>query len=386
MKLSACLSPLLAVVLSGVGVTQQPPTYGPAGSSNSDPELTRSSMVLSGKVVLEDGTPIPGTAAVQTLCKGQRRTVAHTDGSGGFSFTLAEQVSTATAIGGGIVDASIGPRDGLPIGDSPSPLHNQRQWRECAILAELPGFTSQVVDIVSRTDNRGGNIGSISLHRIANVAGLTISTTSAAAPDPAKKALEKGFEQEKKDQLNAAKESFQKAVDLYPQYAVAWFEMGRISMANHDFAGAKASFNKSMAADPHYVNPYLGLAQIAAGEQKWQDMADLTAKVVAMNPINFPNAWFFNGYANYNLGRFAEAEKSAAEGLKIDAEHRFPRLEYLLGMVLMERKDYTGATQHMQSFLRAVTDPREVAEAKKQLAEISRLAALATASVPGEKK
>src|SRR5262249_5110956 len=147
-----------------------------------------------------------------------------------------------------------------------------------------------------------------------------------------------------------------------------------------DVANAKLSFNKSLQADSHYVNPYLGLAEIAAREQKWQDMADLTAKVVALNPINFPNAWFFNGYANYNLGRLVDAEKSAREGLKIDGEHRYPRLEYLLGMVLLERKDYAGANEHMQNFLHGVSDPREVNEAKTQLAEIARLSGTNTAT------
>jgi len=69
--------------------------------------------------------------------------------------------------------------------------------------------------IISRTDNHGGNIGSISLHRIAGVQGLTISATSAGARCGAK-ALEKGHEQEKKNKWDAALESFQKAVDAIP--------------------------------------------------------------------------------------------------------------------------------------------------------------------------
>ena len=378
MKLQACLCPLLAIGFYSLAQAQ--------GGPSPDPELSRPNIVLSGKVVLDDGNPIPGTAAVQTLCKGQKRTVAHTDPSGKFSFTLVEQASSLPSIAGGIVDASVGPNDGLPIGDSPSPLHNRRQWRECAVLADLAGFTSDPVEIISRTDNNGGNIGSIVLHRIANVEGLTISATSAAAPEDAKKMLEKGSEQEKKDRLNTALDAFQKAVDIYPQYATAWFELGRINLAKGNVLAAKQAFGKALEADSHYVSPYLGLAQISLQEQKWQEVADLSAKVVRLNPINFPNAWLFNGYANYYLGRMADAEKSALEGLKIDPEHHVPKLEYLLGMILMDRKDYTAASEHMQNFLHAVSDPREIAEAKKQLAQISHLAETPTAALPGEKK
>ena len=190
--------------------------------------------------------------------------------------------------------------------------------------------------------------------------------------------MEKGYEQEKKNSWDGAQQSFRKAVDIYPQYAVAWFELGRISLLKGDTAGAKQAFGKSMQLDPQYVNPYLGLAQLAFQEQNWQETADLTTKVLAMNPVNFPNAWFLNGYANYNLGKIADAEKSAREGLKADPEHHFPRLEYLLGMALMERKDYAGANEHLQNFLHAASNPREIAEAKKELEEVTRLSATAS--------
>jgi len=219
------------------------------------------------------------------------------------------------------------------------------------------------------------------LHRLSNIQSLTLSATSAAASDPARKELEKGYELEKKSDWDAALQSFQKAIELYPRYAVAWFEVGRIKFLKGQVADAKQAFNKSIQADPQYVNPYLGMAQMAFQAQNWQETADWTAKVLSMNPTNSPNTWFLNGYANFNLGKIAEAEKSAREGLKVDSEHHFPRLEYLLGMTLMQRKDYAGANEHLQAFLHAVNSPREIEEAKKELDEIARLSANASAGV-----
>jgi tetratricopeptide (TPR) repeat protein len=389
MRLQACLCWILFTSLSALAIAQSSPSradgYSPAGGG-SDPELSRPSIVLSGKVVVDDGTPPPGQVAVQTLCRGQKHTVAYTDSSGTFSFVLAEQRVGANALSAGFSDASVaGGPDGLPVGNNPSPLANAREWRECSVQAELPGFTSETVYIISKVDNRGGNIGSIKLSRIARVQGLTVSATSSAAPEEARKSLEKGHDLEKKNKWDEAFQAFQKAVEVYPRYAVAWFEIGRVHLMKGDVAAAKQSFGKSLEADPQYVNPYLGLVQIAGQEQKWQEMADLTAKVVGLNPINFPNAWFYNGYANFNLGKLPEAEKSAREGLKVDTEHQYPRLEYLLGMTLMEEKDYSSASEHLQNFLHSVTDPREIAEAKKQLAEVVRLSASANVT-PGTSK
>jgi tetratricopeptide (TPR) repeat protein len=336
---------------------------------------------------MDDGTPPPVQVAVQTLCRGEKRTVAHTDPQGKFSFTLIEQKGGAGSSDANVPDASnSGGRDGLPIGDSANPLSNMREWRKCAVQAELAGFKSETVDIISRTDNWGGNIGSIKLSRIAQVQGLTISATSAAAPENAKQAFEKGLVAEKKNKLDAALELFNKAVEAYPQYAVAWSEIGRVQMMKGDVAAAKHSFSKSLDSDSQYVNPYLGLTQIALQQQKWQETADLTLALLNLNPVNFPNAWFYNGYANYNLGNLADAEKSARAGLKVDSEHHYPKLEYLLGVTLLEKKDYASASEHLQNFLHMATDPREVAEVKKQLEEAVRLSTATNSGVTSDKK
>jgi tetratricopeptide (TPR) repeat protein len=339
-----------------------------------DPDVNRPSIRLSGKVVVDDGSRLPRWAAVETVCKGQKRIVAHTDSEGAFAFAIGEEFAGAEAMGAGLADASISASGGFPIGNTPNVTHNLREWRSCAVQAELPGFTSEVVQIISRTES-GGDMGFIRLRRIGHVEGFTISATSAAAPEPAKKALDKGLELQRKNKWEAAQESLQKAVQIYPQYAVAWFELGRVQLQRRDINNAKRSFAQSLAADAHYANPYFPLARIAAQEQRWQDMADLTSKLLAVSPSGFPEAWYFNSVAQYNLGKLPEATNSAREGLKIDGEHHYPKLEYLLGLLLEEQRDYAGAQQHMQNYLHLVNNPRDVEEAKRQLEEIARLAA-----------
>jgi tetratricopeptide (TPR) repeat protein len=283
-------------------------------------------------------------------------------------------------MGAGFSDASMSANGGLPYGDTPNVEHNRREWRACGLQAELPGYTSEIVELIARTDNRGGNIGSIALHRIGPVEGNSISATSAAAPAEAREALEKGYEQVGKKKWDAARESFERAVQIYPQYAVAWFELGRVQMQKKDVAAAKHSFQQSLASDSHFASPYLGLTQIAVQEQRWQDIADLTSKLIALGSVNFPDVWYFSGVANYNLMKFSAAEKSVREGLRVDPDHHVPKLEYLLSVVLMEQHDYAGAREHMQNYLHLAINPRDVEGAQATLAEINRLSASATAS------
>ncbi len=247
------------------------------------------------------------------------------------------------------------------------------------MLAELEGFTSEIVELMARTGDEGGDIGFVTLHRVIPVTGVTISPTSAAAPEPAKKALEKAYGQEKNNKWNAAKTSLQKAVQIYPKYAVAWFELGRVQFLQKDRDGAIHSFLQSVAIDPKFPSPYLGLMQIAAQGQQWKALADVTAQVISLDSTASPEVWFFNGVGNYNLNQLAQAENSAREGSKLDTGHHFPKLEYLLGIVLEERRDYAGANEHMQAYLHLISDPREVEGAQKELAEIARLSTTAAA-------
>ena len=353
--------------------------FGQNPSTQNDPDVTRARILISGKVVLDDGTPLPRSVVVQTTCKGQKRIAAHTDSHGRFSFTIGDPNSVSEAMGGGFEDASVSAKGGMSVGDTPNVAHNLREWRGCGVLAELEGFTSEVVELMARTGDEGGDIGFVTLHRVAPVGALTVSPTSAAAPEPARKALEKAYEQEKNNKWNAAKTSLQKAVQIYPNYAVAWFELGRVQFLQKDREGAIHSFLQSVAIDPKFPSPYLGLMQIASQGQQWKALADVTAKVISLDSAASPEVWFFNGVGNYNLNQLDQAEKSAREGLKLDGGHHFPKLEYLLGIVLEEQKDYAGANEHMQAYLHLISDPREVEGAQKELAEIARLSTMAAA-------
>ena len=325
---------------------------------------TTAGISLSGKVVLDDGSALTDSAAIQTNCRNHIRTETHTDLHGGFSFQFTGTPTSANEIS---PDAESSSRD-------TSPTHAERRGLEdCQLQAALPGFKSDVVELARFKGTDFIEIGRVVLHRLKNVEGFTISATTAQAPAAARKALEKGQQQEQQAKWDDAQKSFEKAVAVYPQFAAAWYELGRVQMQKNDSAGARNSFQQSMVADPKYVNSYLGLIPLAQREQKWQELDDVTNKLLALNPVNFPEAWFSNTVAKYYLGNFAEAEKSARHGLEVDTEHRVPKLEYMLGMLLMKKPDYPDAARHLQAFLSLSTQPAEVAEAQKQLAEIARL-------------
>ncbi|MBZ5703861.1 MAG: tetratricopeptide repeat protein [Acidobacteriia bacterium] len=342
---------------------------------------------LSGKVVIDDGTPLTERAAIQTVCKGQKHNETYTDSHGQFSFEFVTRSSAKTGNSAGIMDADSSWTNPTTVLMTPtSILGTQRDWKDCQLQAVLPGFTSDAVELSMISPFDHNDLGRIVLHRIEQIQGTTISATSAAAPGAAKKAFEKGRDQEKKSKWDEAQQDFEKAVQVYPSYAVAWYELGRMQAQKKDIAGAGHSFDQALAADPKFASPYQGLAELAFHARQWQQVVTLTEKLLALNPVNFPDAWFFNSVGNYFLQNLEVAEKSARQGIRTDEQHTIPKLEYVLGMILMEKRNYQEAGVHMQQYLHLVHNPADVDEAQKQLAQITRLST--TASVPAvvEKK
>ena len=245
----------------------------------------------------------------------------------------------------------------------------------CELRASLPGFRSDTVVLTSRRLFDNPEVGTIVLHRLGNVEGTTISFTSMRAPKEARKAYDKARQSLNKRKWAAAQKELEKAVQIYPEYATAWFELGRTYEAQENFQQARDAYGKALAADGKFVNPYVHIAGLAARDGNWQEVVETTDRLLRLNPFDFPGAYFYNSVANYNLRNLDAAEKSAREALKLDGQHRFPKIDRILGVILAQKNDLQGAARHMRNYLQLDPKAGDAELVKKQLAEIENLVA-----------
>ncbi|HEY7389205.1 MAG TPA: tetratricopeptide repeat protein [Bryobacteraceae bacterium] len=350
------------------------------------PDMNRP-IFLSGKVVMDDGSKPPEPVAIERVCNGIVRREQFTDSKGHFSFQLGQNNYAYT-------DASTSAADGIPnsrginsvnnMPGMPSRGFSERDLFGCELRASLPGFRSDVVNLANHRAMDNPDLGTIVLHRLGNVEGLTISATSMAAPKDARKAYEKGREAASKGKLEDGQKQLEKAVEVYPKYAVAWYELGKVHQQNKDIEGARKAFGEALKADPKFISPYDNMAQMAAQEQKWDEVADITDRMIRLNPVDFPNAYYLNGVANLNLHRLDAAQKSASYLVSQDTNHRMPRASYLLGIVLAQKQDWNGAATQLRTFIDHAPPGSDLETPKKQLADVER--ALATKDGSAEKK
>jgi tetratricopeptide (TPR) repeat protein len=243
------------------------------------------------------------------------------------------------------------------------------------LRANLPGYRSQVVSLANRRAMDSPDVGTIFLHRLGNAEGRVISAISLAAPKGARKAFDKGSDLARKHKLDDAMKNYQKAVDVYPKYAAAWFELGKLQAAKGQADDAHHSFDAAVEADPKYLSPYLELSRLALGARNWPELADVTGRAVKLDPFDYPQQFFFNSVANFNLQNMDAAEKSAREAQKLDTEHHYPQVSHLLGVILAQRQDYTGAAGAMRNYLKFAPDAADAATVRRQLDQLEKLSA-----------
>lgn len=372
------------------------PTQPQTTQPNTFPEMQRP-VYISGKVVLSDGTPPPESVAVQLVCNGSPRSVGYTDSKGRFSVDLTNRNNSAlysdasqsgpSPFGGGMGNSGMGNMGGM-MANSRNPNSSgitERNLMGCDFQAYLAGFRSDQVNLSNRRSMDNPDLGTIVLHRLGNVEGLTISATSALAPKDARKAYDKAKNEAKKGKWENAEREYEKAVEVYPKYATAWYELGVAQQQQNNLEGARKSYAQAIAADPKLVTPYQQLAVLAAKESKWDEVAANTEKLLKLNPIDFPQAWFYNALAKYRLQNFGGAEESARKGLDLDKGHRMPKMDQLLGVILAEKRDYPGAAEHLNNYLKFAPESTDAAIVKKQLAEIQKQLQ-ATTKAPAEEK
>jgi tetratricopeptide (TPR) repeat protein len=359
-----------------VTTTPTQPTQPSNPTQMPEPQMP---IFLSGKVVMDDGTPPATSIAIQRLCSGTPRTVAFTNPRGQFNFQWGATsgiVPDASEIMYGIGMRSpddSGINNGLrggPMGDSSTSLLG------CELVANAPGFRSARLDLSGHRASDSPEIGTIVLHRIAGVEGTSVSATALNAPKDARKAWEKGVQLLHKSKAAEAEKELEKAVAIYPKYANAWLDLGRARLQQQATGPAQDALLKAVEADGKLVEPYVELGEMASRRQDWPDAARYLDRALQLDPVDYPRLWFEDAVADYNVQNFDRAEKNAREALKLAPPASDPRANRLLGLILINKQDYAGAGDALRTYLKLSPDAKDLDEVRAQLGQIdSRLAA-----------
>jgi TolA-binding protein len=353
------------------------PTTG-TPSTNTSPTIT-SPVFLSGRVAVDDGSPLPGPATIERVCNGVTHAEGYTDTKGNFGIQLGNEqgvfqdATDGTGRGGGMPGMS-GGQSGTS-GGSMGQSSQERMLTNCELRARLGGFRSQSIILAGRRIMDDPEVGTILLHREAPGEGSTISVTTLQAPKDARKAFEKGLEYIKKNKYAEARTEYEKAVQIDQKFAAAWCELGKMQAGAEDFDMARGSFRMAIQSDPKFPVPYMELSKIAVEQKKWQEVSDLTATAIRLDSFDYPQAFLFNAAAHYNLRETAAAEKSVIEAERLDSRHQYPQIAHLYGLILAQKQDYAGAVTRLRDYLKLYPGASDAADVRIQLQKLDQAVA-----------
>jgi len=313
------------------------------------------SLYFMGKVEVQGGTLLWDPIPVIVNCAGTTRYDTQTDAKGSFRIQAAVKTSEV----------------GSPTAADDKKL-TPSQLIGCEVRAVLEGFASTAVTIGNRSIMDNPDLGTISLRVDEHATGSAASATTASAPKEALKSFEKARSEAIDNHSDSAQHDLEKAVKIDPQFAEAWYQLGKIEETAKPQDAVNA-YSKAAAADPQFAPTYQHLAAVAASQKKWQDVVDATNHALKLDPAGNAQLWYYNAVGNYNLGHADVAETSARTSLAMDPSHVAPNTEQLLAVMLAARGDYAGSLEHLRNCL-TYTPPGPNADLmKQQVAQLEKL-------------
>jgi tetratricopeptide (TPR) repeat protein len=372
------LTALFASLFLVVGAQAQKPSGGSQGqssspngnsgtnanSNNNRPDMDnlihqgRAGSYYGGTVKLANGALPWDPILINVVCSGETRHTTVTDAKGNF-------IISPKADDGPINSAASS--SNTPSGDAQNKA--VAQFVGCDVKAALTGFEASSVTIAQRNLTDDPNIGTITLKPAENATGSAMSATTAAAPKDATKAYEKARSEWAENKPDKAQKDLQKAVQVDPQFAEAWYQLGKIQEAQKS-PDSVNSFQKAIAADPKFVPPYEHLVSSEGQAEKWQDVLDTTNKELQINPAGSPRLFYYNAVANMKLNKPDAAEDSVKKAIAADPNHTEPNAEQLYAVILANKQDLPGALEHLRIAVKYLPPGPNADLVKKQIAQL----------------
>lgn len=209
---------------------------------------------LQGRILTDDGEPLPDSTLVVLDCGAGDRAPVTVDSTGSFEFPL-----------------------GAPSGD-------------CFVRITAPGYRAVSMQAHSLPDDP--RLPSAVMRRLGRGQGESLSTSHLAAPLQAVESYWKARrEMTGLSGYDAASvfRHLEAAVSLYPGYAQAWFEIGRLHLALDSTRKAISAFEMALQADPWFVSPYQPLLLLLRATSDPTRAAEVCKDLRRINPALPPD-------------------------------------------------------------------------------------------------
>ena len=202
-----------------------------------------------------------------------------------------------------------------------------------------------------------------------------VAATALAVPSKAKKDYSEACAALRDKKIEIAEKHLRAAVQVYPNYSLAWVTLGQMLAAENHTEDARNACAQGSAVEPKYLPAYLCLAEIAAREKAWGDVLLLSNRALDLDPSTTAISYEYNAAANLRINKLDDAERSALRALSIDKDNTDPRAHFLLAQIYEAKGDRANEIAQLREYLKYAKDTDDVAAVKQSLSQLEQSAA-----------
>jgi Flp pilus assembly protein TadD len=168
----------------------------------------------------------------------------------------------------------------------------------------------------------------------------------------------------------AAEKRLERAVELAPQFAGAWNNLGTIAYQTQRFPLAEVRFREALRQDPRAYEPLVNLGGVLVTLHKLDEALEVNVHAALVRP-NDALAHSQLGMAYFEIGQFDDAVKHLEIARRLDPAH-FSHPQLWLAGVHMLRGDKRDAADVLEDFLRHHPDYPQAAAMRQRIDELRR--------------
>lgn len=182
----------------------------------------------------------------------------------------------------------------------------------------------------------------------------TVNAELAGVPKSALEFYAKAQEFAKNGDNKAAIENLQLAITDYPEFSLAFNDLGALYLRSNQMDKAEEAFRSALKVNEKAFEPRLNLGIVLVNTERYSE-AEPTLRAALKQKDQSAVAHYFLGRSLANLGRFDEAEKALAKCVKLGGDE-MKEAHRLLAIIYTVEGKKKQAADELETYLRLVPE------------------------------
>ena len=196
----------------------------------------------------------------------------------------------------------------------------------------------------------------------------SITAKELAIPDKAWREYEEAQKDLARRDVDSAVKRLERAVEMAPQFSIAWNNLGTIAYQTRKYLRAEECFRTALAADPAAYEPLVNLGGVLLDLRKLDEAMSCNLHAMLTRPNDaLANAQL--GLTYFAVGNFDLAQKYLERAVEIDPAH-FSHPQLVLAEIHLRRGEKRAAAGNLEDFLKHHPDYPQAEKMRETIAKL----------------